>query len=345
MIRNTFTKVFDRRGVRVRGLWERNGHYYTQKSIAGKKRRFRLEGATTVPQAIAAMHAFCPTSVPPNKNTFGEVAAAYIKTINHKSIHTVASEKQNLKHLLKAFGKKPIADIKPTDYEQYQAERIRNGDSAGYVNVATNVFRNVLKFAKNSQALDTIPMTKHISYTPKPKALITSQQLNALCEAAPSQQLADLLRVCAYSGARISEARTLKWNNVHWDREQLEIWSTKTQAIRYVDFNGSLKNILVDMAKRRVPDSDYIFPSPKLDHSPIINIRLALAIARARVGLPHFSFHHCRHFFASMCVMAGIDYMTIARWLGHSDGGVLIGKIYGHLNAEHTKRQAQKLLF
>jgi hypothetical protein len=41
--------------------------------------------------------------------------------------------------------------------------------------------------------------------------------------------------------------------------------------------------------------------------------------------------------------MSGIDYMTIARWVGHKDGGVLIGRVYGHLNDEHAKRQAKRL--
>ena len=41
--------------------------------------------------------------------------------------------------------------------------------------------------------------------------------------------------------------------------------------------------------------------------------------------------------------MSGIDYMTIARWAGHKDGGVLIGKVYGHLSNEHAKQQAQRI--
>lgn len=41
------------------------------------------------------------------------------------------------------------------------------------------------------------------------------------------------------------------------------------------------------------------------------------------------------------CVMAGIDFMTIAHWLGHSDGGVLVGKV--HLADEHKKRMADNL--
>src|ERR1035441_3644261 len=34
------------------------------------------------------------------------------------------------------------------------------------------------------------------------------------------------------------------------------------------------------------------------------------------------------------CVMSGIDFMTIAKWVGHKDGGVLVGKVHGHLSSE-----------
>jgi hypothetical protein len=54
---NRFNRVFDRGGERVRGLWERNGLYYTQIRISGRKVRLRLEHAETVPQAMEAMQA------------------------------------------------------------------------------------------------------------------------------------------------------------------------------------------------------------------------------------------------------------------------------------------------
>ena len=37
--------------------------------------------------------------------------------------------------------------------------------------------------------------------------------------------------------------------------------------------------------------------------------------------------------------------MTIAAWVGHKDGGVLIGKVYGHLADTHKKAMADKLNF
>ena len=43
--------------------------------------------------------------------------------------------------------------------------------------------------------------------------------------------------------------------------------------------------------------------------------------------------------------MSGIDFMTIAKWVGHKDGGILIGKVYGHLSDEHRKLQAARMNF
>ena len=41
--------------------------------------------------------------------------------------------------------------------------------------------------------------------------------------------------------------------------------------------------------------------------------------------------------------MAGVDYMTIAQWAGHQDGGIFIGKVYGYLSKAHKADMAKKL--
>ena len=61
--------------------------------------------------------------------------------------------------------------------------------------------------------------------------------------------------------------------------------------------------------------------------------------------LPWVGFHDLRHYFVSMAVMSSIDFRTIAEWLGHQDGGMLVGKVYGHLLPEHRKRMAERLVF
>ena len=101
------------------------------------------------------------------------------------------------------------------------------------------------------------------------------------------------------------------------------------------------------MFARRQPDSQFVFPSPQRGDKDASakTFMESLRLARAATGLPAFGFHDCRHFFISFCVMSGIDFMTIARWVGHKDGGVLIGKVYGHLSNEHAKQQAQRITF
>ena len=164
------------------------------------------------------------------------------------------------------------------------------------------------------------------------------------------QQLADYLRFLAYCGAREQEALRVRWADVNFDGRLLTIGAdgdTKNREARRVDFNPALDKQLNDMRQRRDPDSQWLFPSPQRGERDerARTFRESLRLARKAAGLDKFGFHDCRHHFISFAVMSGIDHMTIARWVGHKDGGILIGKVYGHLSNEHTQAQAARLNF
>jgi integrase len=142
----------------------------------------------------------------------------------------------------------------------------------------------------------------------------------------------------------------LKWSDVDWERRQLTIGSdgmAKNRKARVVDFNAELETHLKDMATRRAPDTQWLFPSPQRGQKdePAKSYVETMRLVRTEAKLTRFGFHDLRHYFISYCVMSGIDFMTIARWVGHQDGGVLIGKVYGHLSNEHAQRQAQRVNF
>lgn len=71
----------------------------------------------------------------------------------------------------------------------------------------------------------------------------------------------------------------------------------------------------------------------------------ALTRACRLVGCTPLTHHSLRHLFATRCVESGIDIPTVARWLGHNDGGMLALKIYGHLRREHSQNMAAKVKF
>lgn len=84
-----------------------------------------------------------------------------------------------------------------------------------------------------------------------------------------------------------------------------------------------------------------------LDHNgyvlPRQNSRKAIDMACRRAGLPHMSFHCFRHLFATRCIQSGVDVPTVARWLGHSDGGALLSKTYFHLVDDHSRVMAARV--
>jgi integrase len=47
--------------------------------------------------------------------------------------------------------------------------------------------------------------------------------------------------------------------------------------------------------------------------------------------------------FATFCIEAGIDVPSVSKWLGHSDGGALAMKTYGHLRREHSQLMASRV--
>jgi len=96
------------------------------------------------------------------------------------------------------------------------------------------------------------------------------------------------------------------------------------------------------MYKRRDPESDWMFPSDRHD-GPVLSFRKQLERVKKETKIEDVTFQYFRHWFISHCVMACIDYKMIATWVSHRDGGVLIGRLYGHLDKEHPSKMAKKL--
>ena len=46
--------------------------------------------------------------------------------------------------------------------------------------------------------------------------------------------------------------------------------------------------------------------------------------------------HDLRHFFTTCCIESGVDIPTMAKWLGHKDGGALTMRTYGHVRDSHS---------
>lgn len=171
----------------------------------------------------------------------------------------------------------------------------------------------------------------------------TKEQIDAILESILSQkkansvQAAALAGFLAFSGCRIAEARSLRWEDIKEDWSWLTITGgklgTKNGKVRHIPVNVPLLAILKGLHHQGAAGQIFHISRP----------REAFQGALTRLKLPHLRIHDLRHFFASWCLESGIDIATVAKWLGHKDGGVLLMKTYGHIGDQHSLDSAGKL--
>jgi integrase len=369
----TYKKVLDKRKHAIRGLWQRNGRYYAQirveDAVTGVKRvkRVPLEGSTTDAQAVAKFQELlvqrAKGTLPILNRTpkFADYAEQYFKYYEQvkdaKRASTLYTERIAINHWIEHLGHVRLDRITRALVNGYIAKRQSLKRTGRTVNLEVICFRNVMKRAIEDGLIQRLPTEnlRPLKWTPQKRALFSADEIERICAAGVKEskngtEFANYIRLMAYCGARMSETLRLKWSDVDWQQRQLTVGSdglAKNHKCRVVEFNPKLEVLLKEMLARKAPDSEWLFPSPQrgeIDRAAR-TFRESLLIARKEARLPKFGFHDCRHFFISMCVMSGIDFMTIAKWVGHQDGGILIGKVYGHLSNEHAQLQAQRVNF
>lgn len=143
-----------------------------------------------------------------------------------------------------------------------------------------------------------------------------------------------VIRFLAHTGLRINEARQLRWVNVRADCILVPGSLTKNGRPRVIPFVTGIEATLERL--RLVADGgERILPQAEVKRS--------LQSACRAAGVPRLSHHDFRHLFATRCIESGVDLPTVARWLGHLDGGALLAKRYFHLVDEHSRRMAARV--
>ena len=339
----------------------------------------------TVPQAVAELRRLQTHRADNTLRTlertakFADYAKHYLEYLSSgqgaKKPGTVEKERTILGRWTEAVGQLRLDQIKRVHVNRFIESRMKEVDKDGNPKVCARTInldviglRVVLKRALSDGLIQRLPTEglRPLKVSTPRRPLFATADLDRLCNAAfetkqdktsktapvteNAQQFVDYVKLMAYCGARRNEALALRWQDVDFERGQVTIGATgdtKNRSARTVDFNPKLRAHLEDMASRLAPDSQWVFPSPQRGDKdiPAKTFRESLNLVRERAKMQTFNFHDCRHHFVSMCVMSGIDFMTIAAWVGHKDGGVLIGKVYGHLANEHRKAMAERVSF
>jgi len=183
---------------------------------------------------------------------------------------------------------------------------------------------------------------------PRPKLVIPTQEqfqlLVKTIRAADARAVhgGNLVELLAYSGMRVREATSLTWGDIDWERGTFTVTGgelgTKNLQARVVPLFPAMRELLKRMRGGQQPvATDRVIS--------IDGARTVISNSCKRAGLPHFLHHAMRHYFCSNAIEAGVDFKVIAGWLGHSDGGFLVARTYGHLRDAHSFEMARRMVF
>jgi integrase len=180
---------------------------------------------------------------------------------------------------------------------------------------------------------------------PEPDEFIALVRTVATGGSGFSAPCAELIQFLAYSGCRLSEAGRFTWGDIDWNRNELVIHSAKQrrsddrQSVRRVPIIPPMKLLLESLKSDRKDES----ASAKVCR--VRECQRSLNSACSKLKIARITHHDLRHLFATRCIESGVDIPTVARWLGHKDGGALAMKTYGHLRNEHSQAMAAKVRF
>lgn len=278
---------------------------------------------------------------------------------------TKSRRKIAVKAILKTWRDLPFRDVRrvtPTDCRQWAASALRNG--TGFIAPKAKTVRKGMSPSSFNKCVDTLRTIFEIAreygmayqnpLEGVPKARMRQKRLElpsvaqfhaivkAVAEAGArqSKDCADMVRLLAFSGARLAEATALRWCDVDAEKGRFTVAGTKSASSnRVIPIFPPLAGLLTEIRCRRgLEPAD----------APILRIREckgALRSACSTVGVMPITHHDLRHLFATRCIESGVDVPTVSRWLGHSDGGALAMRTYGHLRQEHSAAQATKVHF
>ncbi|BEV44822.1 site-specific integrase [Afipia carboxidovorans] len=129
------------------------------------------------------------------------------------------------------------------------------------------------------------------------------------------------------TGARISEALAVQWQDVDLKKRQVKIRQTKIGAERYAHLPPSLVVVLGNLER--------VKNRPVFWYTKRGNMLLAWRTACKRAGIEVLSSHSCRHGFATALLQASIDPVTVAK-LGGWKTSRHVFETYGHANDDPT---------
>jgi integrase len=247
-----------------------------------------------------------------------------------------------LGHLVEHF-KGPMRAITPDQVRQYVDARVAAGRAVNTINQELDVLMMVVRAAVKAKVLARNPLldadgkpaegAQHLKGAVARVRYLGPDEVVALLEACrATPYLEAFVLTSLNTGMRRDEVLSLTYAGIDRDNRLVRLVKTKTGEPRVVHFNPVAFAALEGLP-RRLDGKLWPFTSA--------GVTMAFTRAVRRSGIVDFHLHDCRHHFASMHAMAGVNQAGLMRLLGHTDSKMTLR--YAHLDDSYARAAIDRL--
>lgn len=245
-------------------------------------------------------------------------------------------------HLVPAFGKKHLSEIRLEDIEAYHHADLAAGAARGSANRRIILLRYMFNLALKWEVPGVVKNpAKHVQLADPQNVrerFLSSQEMVRLQQAvqnSPNRMLRYIVPALLLTGMRKREVLDAQWSDINLEAKTWYIPVTKSGKARTVDLSDSLVALLQVVPKRDgVP---WVFANPATG-KPFVSIFCAWDSARKKAGLQDVRIHDLRHTFASLLINASYELYDVMNALGHTQMRTTMR--YAHLSRERKRAAA-----
>jgi integrase len=159
----------------------------------------------------------------------------------------------------------------------------------------------------------------------------------ALANGSLSPWAAGAIRLLVFTGARLSEILTLRWDYVDLGAGVLRLPDSKSDA-KTIMLNAPAEAVLAELP--RTPGNPFVICGDK-SGAHLVNLQKAWRRVRKAAGLDDVRLHDLRHTNASLGVASGLSLPLIGGLLGHRHAATT--QRYAHLYHDPMREAAERI--
>lgn len=241
--------------------------------------------------------------------------------------------------LMRVFADVDVARISEADVRAFLRDLDRDpGLSPRSVNAHRLVLSMVLTHAaergwREGNPVERVP--KRRERDPAELVVFSPEQVHDVAKRANDETVSGMILTAAQTGLRMGELLELRWRDVRFAESVIHVQRSyvagagvttpKGRRGRSVPLADQVAQVLARLGQRQrfTGRNDLVFANSLGGHIDPTTVRARYVAARdeaadSDVDLPRITFHGLRHCFGSRCAAAGIDVVTIQRWMGHA---------------------------